>query len=71
MTFWMLMLGIVGLAQPHDFPVYKVLKLDGTITLDGILNEPIWNQAERTSAFIIYGSGEEAQFETTAQVARN
>jgi len=69
MTFWLLIWGIAGLAQSHDFPVYKALKLDSAITLDGKLDEPIWNQAEKTSAFVICGNGEQSQFETTAQIA--
>ncbi|KPJ63938.1 hypothetical protein AMK68_02785 [candidate division KD3-62 bacterium DG_56] len=46
-------------ADAADVPVYRAVKLDGAITVDGRLDEPIWRQAEVSRPFVLCESGEE------------
>jgi hypothetical protein len=46
-------------AETADVPIYKAVKLDGAITVDGRLDEPIWRRAELSQPFVLCGIGEE------------
>lgn len=57
-----------AVARADEVPVYKALKLDSAITVDGRLDEPIWRQAEATAPFVLVRDGQKAEFATRARV---
>ena len=67
-----LVLWLTGLLIPMTSagraPLYRALKLDSEIRLDGLPDERIWRQADTTAAFVDHKTGAGADLATTAQI---
>jgi len=69
-----LSLGFTGRGLAHDdpnatVPAVRALKVDSPLTVDGVLNEPFWQETQVGTDFIDTRSGQPADQQTTIRVA--
>jgi hypothetical protein len=54
-------------ARKMELPTYTVLRTPRPITVDGVLDEPVWRRLKPVGAFVVEG-GSPAEFETEAKL---
>ncbi len=67
-TFLVSSLIFSSLGQTQEIREYIVKKTSTTIEIDGLLNEPDWENAAFTEKFVIYNTGAETRLSTKAKM---